>query len=125
MKQILLENKESSKTHLLVDSLNRFMEVNLPIKFIWKDVAINLCKILNACEHVVSMTSSQIITIEENLSYSLIGMKDNAGRPIRNLETFSEEVRDSLSSQVGPRRIWISTNLKAGRSRRVDNGSSA
>lgn len=29
-------------------------------------------------------------------------MKDNAGRPIRNLETFSEEVHDSLSYQVGP-----------------------
>lgn len=28
-------------------------------------------------------------------------MKDNAGRPIRNLETFSEEVRYALSYQEG------------------------
>lgn len=41
----------------------------------------------------------QIITIPENLSDSLSNMKDDAGRPIRNLGTFAEEVRDSLSYQ--------------------------
>lgn len=102
--------------HLLVDSLNRFTEGDLPIELTWKDVAIHSYKILNARENVVFMTPSQImrhgsmiddvdgsdfqiITIPENLSDSLSDMKDDAGRPIRNLETFAEEVRDSLSYQ--------------------------
>lgn len=119
VKQILLENKESSTTHLLVDSLNRFTEGDLPIELTWKDVAIHSCKILNARENVVFMTPSQImrhgsmiddidgsdfqiITIPENLSYSLSDMKDDTGRPIRNLETFAEEVRDSLSYKEVP-----------------------
>lgn len=104
VKQILLENKESSTTHLLVDSLNRFTEGDLPIELTWKGVAIHSCRILNARENVVFMTPSQIIwhgsmiddidgsdfrviTIPENLSYSLSDMKDDTGRPIRNLET--------------------------------------
>lgn len=121
VKQILLENKESSTAHLLVDSLNRFTEGDLPIKLTWKDVAIHSCKILNVRENVVFMTPSQImwhghgsmiddidesdfqiITITENLSDSLSHMKDDSGRPIRNLETLAEGVHDSLSYQEVP-----------------------
>lgn len=32
VKQILLDNKESLTLHILVDSLNRFMEENLTVK---------------------------------------------------------------------------------------------
>lgn len=42
--------------HLLVDSLNRFTEGDLPIELTWKDVAIHSYKILNARENVVFMT---------------------------------------------------------------------
>ena len=44
----------------------------------------------------------QIITIPEDLSYSLSDIKDNAGRTFRDLETFAEEVCDSLSYQEVP-----------------------
>lgn len=131
VKQILLENKESSTTHLLVDSLNRFTEGDLPIELTWKDVAIHSCKILNARENVVFMTPSQImlmiddidgsdfqvITIPENLSYSLSDMKDDTGRPIRNLETFTEEVRDSLSYKEVPSHDLNENELKVWRKR--------
>ncbi|WP_368915807.1 hypothetical protein [Exiguobacterium acetylicum] len=119
VKQILLENKEASTTMLLVDSLNRFTEGNLPVELTWKDVAIHSCKLLNTLEDVVFLTPDQImhhgsfvddideydfkiVTISENLRDALGEVKDDAGNPIRNLETFAEEVRDSLSYREVP-----------------------
>lgn len=119
VKQILLENKEASTTKLLVESLNRFTEGNLPVELTWKDVAIHSCKLLNTLENVVFLTPSQImhhgsfvddidgydfkiVTIPENLRDALSEVKDDVGNPIRNLETFAEEVRDSLSYREVP-----------------------
>lgn len=119
VKQILLDNKEPRTTRLLVESLNRFTEGELPVELTWKDVAIHSCKLLNMLEDVVFMTPSQIrshasimddvsgydykiVTIPENLGSALINQKDEAGRPIRDLSTFVEEVRDSLSYQIVP-----------------------
>lgn len=48
--QILLENKEPRTTRLLVESLNRFTEGELPIELTWKDVAIHSYKLLNMLE---------------------------------------------------------------------------
>jgi len=48
----------------------------------------------------VSGYDYKIVTIPENLGSALINQKDEAGRPIRDLSTFVEEVRDSLSYQI-------------------------
>jgi len=129
VKQILLENREASTTKLLADSLNQFMEVSLPVELTWKDVAVHSCKLFNTLENVVFLTPSKImhhsffvddidgygfkiVTILENLRDTLGEVKDDAGNPIRNLETFAEEVRDSLSYREVPLESLSKDELK-------------
>ncbi|MCX6817296.1 MAG: ATP-binding protein [Candidatus Aenigmarchaeota archaeon] len=113
IKSILLECKKKEVAELLVDDLDNFETGNLHDELAWVDVSAHACKLLNAAEKVVFLTSSElirakdmvdrakndgfdIVMVPENVKQKIRGIKDLEGNVIRDLEEYRAEWNESF-----------------------------
>jgi len=113
VKSILLECNKKEVAELLVDDLNNFETGNLHDELTWVDVSTHACKLLNAAEKVVFLTSSELIqakdmvdmakddgfklvVVPENVKQKIRGVKDVDGNIIRDLDEYRTEWNESF-----------------------------
>jgi hypothetical protein len=129
IKAILLQCRTSKVAQLLVEDLKSFEQGTIHDELSWIDVQVHACKILNAQEKVVFLTSRelmdakdmvdrarsdgyQIVTIPENLRDKIGKDVDSEGNPIRDLTEFTKEWNDSFEFKfVEPKKLSNSERL--------------
>ena len=113
VKSILLECTASAVTGALANDLRNFETGTIHDEPQWIDVALHACRILNANEKVIFVTSVQlrtgtslighaesdgyrVIVVPQNIADKLPKLKDIHGEPVRSLERYGEEWHDSF-----------------------------
>jgi hypothetical protein len=130
VKSILLSCKSKKVAEFLADDLKNYFTGEMHDELKWIDVQEHAVKILNATEKVVFLTPEElmtatnmvdearlggykIITIPKNLKDRIRGVKDIAGKPIRDLEEFYSEYEESFEFK------FIKSNQLSEREREV------
>ena len=108
VKALLLECQNKKVAQLLVADLKEYESGQLHEELQWIDVSVHACKLLNASEQVIFLTSSELITakdmvdsalddgyevivIPENIKQKIRGLKDIKGNHIRDLNVYVSE----------------------------------
>lgn len=114
IKAILLAATSKQVADMLAADLEGFATGELHDETSWLDVALHACRILNASERVVFLTSREIfaapayvnharndgyriVTVPEDLRRKLANATDIAGNPIVDLFRYSEQFNESFS----------------------------
>jgi hypothetical protein len=116
VKKILLDCKSSRVATTLVKDLGRFTSGDQHEEMRWLDVAVHACKLLNAAEPVMFVTSEEmtrspdtvgharkdglrIVVIPDNVAQKIRGARDRAGAPVRDIATDEAEWNQSFTFQ--------------------------
>lgn len=113
VKAILLECSTPSVADALASDLSNFETGEMHDELEWLDVALHACRILNANEKVIFVTSSQllmggslishaqadgyrVVIVPQNIAAKLPMLKDMSGKPIRDIGRYSTEWNESF-----------------------------
>ena len=117
VESILLECREKETAQLLVGDLKEFDSGKSHEELKWVNVATHACKLLNASQKVIFLTSSDLIQaknmvdsairdgytiniIPKNVKEKISGIPDLRGDPIRDLSKYVREWNDSFEYQI-------------------------
>lgn len=113
IQQMLLASDAAAVADTLARDLAKMAEGTNRDEVKWADVAVHACQILNASKRVMFVTSSElmqykgviddaksdgleIVTVPENIKYSLHGISDLQGNPVRDLSVYRTEWEESF-----------------------------
>jgi hypothetical protein len=136
VKATLLACREKAVASLLVEDLKEYESGKLHDELKWADVSVHACKLLNSLERVVFLTPSElvdakemadrakkdgfkIVTIPDSIKEKIRGLRDLEGKPIRDLEEYTDEWNDSFKftfvrpSQLTERELAVFDKTKA------------
>lgn len=113
VKALLLVCGKKEVAELLVNDLKNFETGNLHDELNWTDVSVHACKLLNATDKVIFLTSFEliqakdmvdnakddgfkIVIIPDNVKQKIRGLKDLEGNSIRDLDEYKTEWNESF-----------------------------
>ena len=119
VKAILLDCTDSKVAEALASDLCNFETGKVRDELQWLDVALHACRILNANEKVVFVTSTQllmggsmiahaqadgyrVIVVPQTIAAKLPMLTDMNGAPVRDLDQYGEEWNDSFEFSFVP-----------------------
>jgi hypothetical protein len=113
VKQMLLASGSNAVADTLADNLVKIEVGTSHDEVKWTDVAVHACQILNTSEKVVFVAASElvlhkaaidhaqsdglkIVTVPDNIKYSLRGISDLGGNPVRDLTVYQTQWQESF-----------------------------
>ncbi len=113
VKDMLLESRSTAVARILADELTKMERGTNCDEVKWTDVAIHACKILNADQKVLFVSSSQIasnpdaidraktdgiriVSVPDNIAHSLHSIEDVGGNAVRDISAYQTEWNQSF-----------------------------
>ena len=117
VKDILVAQENPEVARKLVEDLQKFETGGIHDELAWTDVSAHACGLLNASDRVIFLTPEELtaqrmllnearmsgialVVIPESVRSKLLGQFDAEGHPIRDLEVFAKEYKESFRFQL-------------------------
>jgi hypothetical protein len=123
VKKILLTCKSQAVATRLVDDLNEYETGSIHAELQWTDVSAHACKLINASDKVLFLTSDEqrqrasivddahkgdykIVTIPDSVQRKIAGQADYSGQPIVDINEFTRALNDSFKFEfIDPKKL--------------------